>query len=72
VNLTLNLIDNKTAPPKERFRWQIKARNGKIVAASSEGFSSRAKCEKNLWIVRFALDGKLSDYKTQWIDWSNV
>jgi len=59
MNLTLNLIDNKTAPLKERFRWQIKARNGKIVAASSEGFSSRAKCKKNLWLVLEVLAIKL-------------
>lgn len=33
---------------KREYRWRIKARNGKIIAASSEGFSSRAKCLANL------------------------
>jgi len=69
--VNLNLIDNKTAPPKERFRWQIKARNGKIVAASSEGFSSRAKCEINLWLVYEVLCGSMHTHATPWIDWSS-
>lgn len=30
------------------WRWRVKARNGKIVAASSESFKRRAGAEKNL------------------------
>lgn len=30
------------------WRWRVKARNGKIVAASSESFKRRAGAENNL------------------------
>lgn len=30
------------------FRWRIKSRNGRIVAASSEGFKTKAGAERNL------------------------
>lgn len=46
--MTLHLIDDKTAPKSQRFRWQLKSRNGKIVSASSEGFSSAEECEQNV------------------------
>lgn len=46
--MTLHLIDDKTAPKTQRFRWQLKGRNGKIVAASSEGFSTAEGCEENV------------------------
>lgn len=45
--MTLHLLDDKTAPKSQRFRWQLKSKNGKIVAASSEGFSSEYKCAEN-------------------------
>lgn len=45
--MKLYLIDNKTAPKSQRFRWQLVGRNGKIVAASSEGFATRAGCNEN-------------------------
>ena len=47
--MTLHLIDDKTAPKSQRFRWQLKAKNGKIVAASSEGFSTARDCATNAW-----------------------
>lgn len=31
-----------------KWRWQIKAENGKVVGSSSQGFSSRAYAEANL------------------------
>ncbi|MHA3916198.1 YegP family protein [Halovulum sp. GXIMD14793] len=30
------------------FRWRRKATNGQIVGASSEGYKSKADCEKNM------------------------
>lgn len=33
------------------FRWRIVAANGRIVHASSEGFSSAAKARKNLQVL---------------------
>lgn len=47
--MTLHLLDDKTAPKSQRFRWQLKAKNGKIVAASSEGFSTARDCATNAW-----------------------
>ena len=32
----------------DEWRWQAKASNGKIIDSSSEGFSSRGACERNL------------------------
>lgn len=46
--MKLYLIDNKTAPKSQRFRWQLVGENGKIVAASSEGFATRAGCTENV------------------------
>lgn len=46
--MTLHLLDDKTAPKSQRFRWQLKAKNGKIVAASSEGFSTARDCATNV------------------------
>lgn len=30
------------------WRWRVKARNGKIVAASSEAFATRAGAKRNV------------------------
>ncbi|MEO5717258.1 MAG: DUF1508 domain-containing protein [Chthoniobacterales bacterium] len=32
---------------RDAWRWRRIARNGRIVGASSEGYSSRAACEAN-------------------------
>jgi len=45
--MTLHLLDDKTAPKSQRFRWQLKAKNGKIVGASTEGFSTIQGCATN-------------------------
>jgi uncharacterized protein YegP (UPF0339 family) len=37
------------------WRWQIKSRNGKIVGASSEGFTTLRKCRDNADRVWFGL-----------------
>lgn len=38
---------NPNVPPSQRWTWHLKSRNGKTVAASSEGFLTLAKCRKN-------------------------
>jgi uncharacterized protein YegP (UPF0339 family) len=37
------------------FRWRVKARNGEIVAASSEAFSRRYGARRNLRLTARAL-----------------
>jgi uncharacterized protein YegP (UPF0339 family) len=44
------------------WRWQIKARNGKIVGASSEGFTTLRKCRENMNLVYLALLGSPVKY----------
>jgi len=38
-----------------QWRWRIKASNGEIVAASTEGFWRKQKCERNAEITGHAL-----------------
>ena len=40
-----------TRDASEEFRWRVKARNGEIIGASSEGFSSMQACKKNLSLL---------------------
>jgi len=42
---------------KWEWRWSLKATNGKIVGASTEGFSSRAALIKNISSVLTHLEG---------------
>lgn len=42
------------------WRWRIVAANNRIVAASSEGFSSKAAAQLNLRRTRAALNSKLT------------
>ena len=37
------------------WRWRVTARNGEIVAASSEAFTRRHGAKRNLWVVIKAL-----------------
>ena len=37
------------------WRWNIVARNGRIIGASTEGFKRRKTAEKNLELLRDAL-----------------
>lgn len=37
---------------KGEWRWRLKSKNGRIVAASSEGFKTRAGCVRNLVLTR--------------------
>ena len=39
------------------WRWQIKAINGKIIGASTEGYKNRVDCEANLIAVGKAASG---------------
>jgi uncharacterized protein YegP (UPF0339 family) len=42
---------------KREWRWRIKARNGRIIGASSEGFERRARAKRNLALISCALGG---------------
>ena len=57
--MTLHLLDDKTAPKSQRFRWQLKSKNGRIVAASSEGFATRDGCKENVGLTFQGLNEKL-------------
>lgn len=35
----------------KQWRWQLKSSNGKIVAASSEGFCRETRCRENAWLT---------------------
>jgi len=37
---------------RRQYRWRLRARNGKIIAASSEGFNNRQDCLDNAYNVR--------------------
>lgn len=37
------------------WRWRVRARNGRIVGASSEAFTRRAACVRNLFLLAQAL-----------------
>lgn len=39
-----------------KYRWRVRADNGRIVGASSQGFASKQKAEENLFILFEALD----------------
>ncbi|HJZ94536.1 MAG TPA: DUF1508 domain-containing protein [Gemmataceae bacterium] len=37
---------------KEEFRWRLKAANGKVIAASSEGYKAKADCEHAIDLIK--------------------
>lgn len=41
------------------FRWRLVARNGEVVAASSEGFTRKWSAKRNAKAVRRRLDADL-------------
>lgn len=46
----------------EKYRWRVTSRNGEIIGASSQGFSSFQNCKKNLGLLvlsvqEIAVDG---------------
>lgn len=45
------------------WRWRIKASNGKIIGASSDGYKNRVDCVANLRILYKALD---DNYEEIW------
>jgi len=46
-----------------KFRFRLLASNGKIIAASEEGFESRQICENTIDLVRpCALEAKILDF----------
>lgn len=34
--------------PRKQWRWRLKSSNGRIIAASTEGYSSKENCLKNI------------------------
>jgi len=36
---------------QKNWRWRVTARNGEIIGASSEGFSSAQACKKNIELL---------------------
>ncbi len=46
----------------DKYRWRVTSRNGEIIGASSQGFSSFQNCKKNLGLLvlsvqEIAVDG---------------
>jgi uncharacterized protein YegP (UPF0339 family) len=37
------------------FRWRYRAKNGKIIADSAEGYKSKDKCLHGIWLIRWAI-----------------
>ena len=46
---------------KREWRWQIKATNGEIVGASTEGFINKQDCEHNARLVAMSLKVMLKE-----------
>jgi uncharacterized protein YegP (UPF0339 family) len=40
---------------KKEWRWRVRATNGEIVGASTEGFVNKSDCEHNARLVGMAL-----------------
>lgn len=34
-----------------KWRWRIIATNGEVIGASTEGYSNKSSCEKNLYLI---------------------
>ena len=49
----------KTVHGKFTYRWRLKHSNGNIIAASTEGFSSKANAIRNAKATRDGLVGEL-------------
>ncbi|HEY7037120.1 MAG TPA: DUF1508 domain-containing protein [Thermomicrobiales bacterium] len=41
---------------KNEYRWRLRARNGRLIADSGEGYHNRADCEHGIDLVRTAAD----------------
>jgi len=41
---------------RKEWRWRIKAANGKIIGASTEGYKNRVDCVDNLKLLYNVLD----------------
>ena len=53
------LIFYESESKVQRWRWQLKHRNGNIIAASTEGFSSRNNATRNAKSTRDGLAAEL-------------
>jgi uncharacterized protein len=43
------------------WRWRLKAKNGEIIAVSSEGYKTRASCEAAIKLVKGSADAPNED-----------
>jgi uncharacterized protein YegP (UPF0339 family) len=37
---------------KKEFRWRLKAANGKVMAVSNDGYSSKASCQSAITLIK--------------------
>jgi uncharacterized protein YegP (UPF0339 family) len=37
---------------KKEFRWKLKAANGKVMAVSNDGYSSKASCQSAITLIK--------------------
>lgn len=52
------------------YRWRLRARNGKIICVSSEGFKSKQSCLNNLEIVKDYFYSDTGSFSPRyWDDW---
>ena len=78
--LALGMVDSaasKTVPAgdlsfevfkdsKKDFRWKLKAANGKVMAVSEEGYSSKSSCKSAIeWIKNHAAKAEIEDLTTE-------
>lgn len=42
---------------KMEFRWRLKAANGQIIAASSDGYAAKANCERAVEVIKKGVAG---------------
>lgn len=48
----------------DEYRWRFKASNGKIVADSGEGYSTKQSCENGIDLVKVNASGATVDDTT--------
>lgn len=50
---------------RKQWRWRIRANNGKIIAASSEGYFNKMDCRYNAMSTGRSLLAAFSEYKPE-------
>lgn len=62
----LEIYSKKPLFGRRQYRWRIKARNGKIIASSSEGYNNRSECIDNIFLLKESLIKNVGD-KSEYI-----